>query len=224
MLAPPNVLRFNSQTCICGRSTDDIGDSPRKKHKTSIQSRWQAAVDKMVQEYNDDNDGLPSVGEAYSESLYGSISDINVLNVPKKVAKGSHVFEDAHERWSPPPHDPTLTIPGELVFSREPRGMLYWPARLEEYIPPTKPTQKPKYKVRFLDEEVHPVTRELFFTSEEDGFLLCKVCCRSMFAMLLELNLTCTPAGNVGELVQERFERRRRLIRRRVHAGPGACS
>ncbi|TFY77251.1 hypothetical protein EWM64_g6763 [Hericium alpestre] len=78
--------------------------------------------------------------------------------------------------WMPPPPDPFLTIPGELILAVErKRKTEYWPARIEEYVPPTKPSAKQKYRVRFLDDKTVDLERECFFTSTERGFATCKV-------------------------------------------------
>ena len=132
----------------------------------------------MLEEYEIDNDGLPSLGIAFSESLYGGPSqgrtDTTGNSKANQKQKGKRL-DPALDRWSPPPQDPTLMIPGELVFAREPKGTYYWPAKLQQYVPPTNPKGKPKYRVRFLDESEYDITRETFFTSDEDGFAFCKV-------------------------------------------------
>jgi hypothetical protein len=190
LLAPNGTLRYDSNTFRPLKAFDQILASARKKRKTNdntdIESKWRAAVDKMMEEHEIDNDGLPSVGLAFSDGLYGSVRQaINLTSTngkfPRKIAnkgKGKRVSSsdsDTSDRWSPPPPDPILVIPGELVFAREPKGTIYWPAKLEAYIPPTKATQKPKYKVVYLDDTRCNITRDLFFTSDQEGFTDCKV-------------------------------------------------
>ena len=170
-------LRFNSTS----NSIGEVKYSPRKKPKTNLQSNWQAAVDKMLAEYKIENGGLPVLGLAYSGGSSASFTTSEPDTIKKKVKRkgvekqSSVFFDNVIDRWSPPPPDPTLAIPGELVFAREQKGTVYWPARLEEYLPPTKPTQKPKFRVRYLDETRQDLVRELFFTSDQDMFSTCKV-------------------------------------------------
>lgn len=78
--------------------------------------------------------------------------------------------------WSPPPADDNLSIPGELVYAKDKKWKLdHWPAEILEYIPPAKASQKPRYKVRFLDRMVLNITRDMFFAQEENGFVTCQV-------------------------------------------------
>ena len=80
------------------------------------------------------------------------------------------------ERWSPPPCDPLLEIPGELVFSLvRKRRTEYWAARVEQYLPPKTPSMVPKYRVRFKDDSLCTVSRDMFYTSDEPEFYTCNV-------------------------------------------------
>jgi len=85
-------------------------------------------------------------------------------------------FEVPTDRaWSPPPADPTLQLPGELVLAQAPRtrGNKYWPAQLISYVSPTKPGGKQRYRAKFLDDQEYDLTRDKFWTSEEKGFITC---------------------------------------------------
>src|ERR1700722_5170999 len=206
LLTPDTNLRFDPTTFRLARTVDQVTESPRKRRKkgdpaqgtAAIELKWRASVSKMMDEHEKDNDGLPSVGLAYSDDLYGSARNVDSWLPPKvasKVTKGKQTRASTPEpepsdRWTPPPPDPTLDVPGELVLAREPKGTHYWPAMLEEYIPPLKPTQKAKYKVRFLDESTYAVPRDTFFTSDEEGFATCKVQYTSHTIDKLKMKLT----------------------------------
>jgi hypothetical protein len=234
MLTAYGDLRFTSTTYLCTHpvtttttTTDDIHGSPRKKHKSNLQSAWQAAVDAMMEEHEIDNDGLPSLGIAFSESLYGAPPPPPPLRTdspqpPTGKGKGKkrNAPDNDHQnnnnnnnmdRWSPPPQDPTLMIPGELVLAREPKGTYYWPGMLQRYVAPVNPKGKPKYRVRYLDESVFDVTRDTFYTSEEDGFAFCKVCAFLFYFRMGYSNRLLTVmmilAWDLGKLVQERDQR-----------------
>lgn len=82
----------------------------------------------------------------------------------------------AIERWSSPPCDPLLEIPGELVYSLDRRGRTdYWAAKVEQYLPPKTPSLPPKYRVRFKDDTFRIVSRDMFYSSDEPEFYTCKV-------------------------------------------------
>ncbi|KAG6370065.1 hypothetical protein JVT61DRAFT_12467 [Boletus reticuloceps] len=54
--------------------------------------------------------------------------------------------------YSPCPPDPTLQIPGELIFALAPKtGGFYWPAQILQHVP----DRTEKYRVKFLDDEEH---------------------------------------------------------------------
>jgi hypothetical protein len=192
LLTSAGDLRFETATFRPSQPPCEVTASPRKRRKTddgkpkfSLETRWRAAVAQMMEEHEIDNDGLPSVDTAYSDGLYGSARKTTSYLLPKerkvaKTDKGKRTYAsdsdlDSSGRWSPPPQDPSLTIPGELVLAKEPKGSYFWPAKVEEYCPPTNPRQKAKYKVRYLDETDAVLLREHFFTSDQDGFATCKV-------------------------------------------------
>ncbi|KAF9479266.1 hypothetical protein BDN70DRAFT_993562 [Pholiota conissans] len=79
------------------------------------------------------------------------------------------------ERWDEV--DDTLDLPGELALGRDgpSKDRPYWPAKLIEYIPPTKPNQAGKYSVTWLDGSVSAIPRSWFYITSEDGFGTCKL-------------------------------------------------
>ncbi|RDB22192.1 hypothetical protein Hypma_010693 [Hypsizygus marmoreus] len=79
-------------------------------------------------------------------------------------------------RWSPPPPEFGLEIPGELILAQEKAtSAYYWPARILEYKPPGKAKQEAKYLVQFLDEKRAEIPRKWFYTSDDDDFGTCKL-------------------------------------------------
>lgn len=79
------------------------------------------------------------------------------------------------ERWDEV--DDELDLPGELVLGRDgpSKDIDYWPAKLINYIPPTKPNQAGKYAVTWLDGTTGQIPRSWFYTMSEDEFATCKV-------------------------------------------------
>ncbi|THH20878.1 hypothetical protein EW146_g559 [Bondarzewia mesenterica] len=138
---------------------------------------------------------LPTPTESYilsmktnNESLRFSAQNFRLPDVapeidefpPKKVEDGAgrEVPRGGRKNdfWKPPPPDPMLDVPGELVLSLEKKGRTeYWPAKVEEYIPPSKRTAKPRYRLLFLDDAMLSVERSMFYTTGEDGFYSCKL-------------------------------------------------
>jgi hypothetical protein len=182
------------------RTSDSSKPSSRKKAKTDVCERWEAAVKAMEDADELKRDGMPEMISAYTGGTFSSEDeDMDDLRaVPRSQSGKLHSqgskaslrskgkgkakvtlrdeFEVPTDRaWSPPPPDPTLQLPGELVLAQAPRtrGNKYWPAQLISYVPPTKPGGKERYRAKFLDEEEYDLTRDKFWTSEEDGFISC---------------------------------------------------
>lgn len=80
--------------------------------------------------------------------------------------------------WSPPDHS---SLVGCRVLCRKAGGNRqspHWPARIKEYIPPKSKIEKPTFVMDFFDWKVEKVTRDCFFTSEDDDrdqFARCNV-------------------------------------------------
>ncbi|KAG1893266.1 uncharacterized protein F5891DRAFT_963232, partial [Suillus fuscotomentosus] len=159
-------------------TTGSSNSSPRKKTKTDMCERWEAAVKAMEDADGLKRDGMPEMISAYAGETFSSEEDdIEDLRSTKKAkVLPSADFETLMDRaWSPPPPDPMLQIPGELVLAQalRTRSNKYWPAQLIAYIPPTKPGGKERYRAKFLDEQEYNLTRDKFWTSEEEGFVMC---------------------------------------------------
>lgn len=123
-------------------------------------------------------DGMPEMISAYTGGTFSSeeddVEDLRSTKKAKVLPRAE--FEAPTERtWSPPPPDPMLQIPGELVLAQalRTRSNKYWPAQLISYVPPTKPGGKERYRAKFLDEQEYNLTRDKFWTSEEEGFVRC---------------------------------------------------
>lgn len=123
-------------------------------------------------------DGMPEMISAYTGGTFSSeeddVEDLRSTKKAKVLPRAE--FEAPTERaWSPPPPDPMLQIPGELVLAQalRTRSNKFWPAQLISYVPPTKPGGKERYRAKFLDEQEYNLTRDKFWTSEEEGFVKC---------------------------------------------------
>ncbi|KAG8217939.1 hypothetical protein J3R82DRAFT_6106 [Butyriboletus roseoflavus] len=168
----------------------------------SIETKWESAVQSMEKASTLEKDGLPALLSSYATaggSFYDSLddSDADVSDIrqtlpkPASSARKKSKPTDSTRKLkpqrsranlrndisgntprSPSPclPDPTLQIPGELVLAMAPRtGGAYWPGQILEHVP----DRKEKYKVKFLDDEQHVITRDRFWTSEEEGFVRC---------------------------------------------------
>lgn len=145
--------------------TDDaaIHPSPRKKQKTDLKSSWQSAVDAM--EEVDDELDFPA--EPVFFPLIQEREKTEIMDTDTEV----------EEAWVPPGPDVFLTIPdhGVLCKDKASANTLYWPARIKEYVPPSKRGKKGLYLVMFLDKTEKKVPRDWFFDESQDEFATCKV-------------------------------------------------
>jgi hypothetical protein len=167
--------------------------SPRKKLKRdrgAIEKQWEAAVWEMIQDGEEQagSDHLPGIGEAFNYH-FDAISSTTAVATPavdsrnikgknKEKGKRKRACESDDEGfWEPSPPDVGLDIPGELVLGREraSKTSAYWPAKIKDYVPPTKRTEQGKYTVVWLDASEQNIPRGWFYTTDEDGFALCTV-------------------------------------------------
>ncbi|KAH9981398.1 hypothetical protein BGW80DRAFT_1454284 [Lactifluus volemus] len=168
-----DIIRFSSATFRCSGSSPRQGASS-KRSRTALDEAWRFAVDLALEADAVLNDGLPSNLSSYR---------VGTVRMHERKAEEPMGRVDTSTnsskipvRWSPPPCDPLLEIPGELVFSLERRGKTeYWAARIEEYIPPRTPSISPKYRVRFKDDTFCIVSRDMFYTLDEPEFHTCKL-------------------------------------------------
>lgn len=178
-----------------GSAGQSIGSSHSATYSSILQS-WDAALQQMNHEDLELNDGLPSTLSALlsGEILHNSDSNEPVGKTPKSKGKGRVTKTPqkpiVDEDWSPPGPDPLLEIPGEHVLAREKRSKtIYWPARVLSYVPPTRSSEQPKYRMQYLDNSEFVITRDMFFTSEEDEFATCKVCLSPKIFIHLSVDL-----------------------------------
>ena len=183
--------RFAKPTFVSSSSFSSIETtaSPRKKLKRDlgdIEKQWQAAVSEMIQDGEEQagSDHLPDIGEAFNYQFDASPTASHT--VPPNTGKGRSKGKGKRKRtcdsddegfWEPPPADASLEIPGELVLGREKvsKTSAYWPAKIKDYVPPTKRTEQGKYTVVWLDASEQNIPRDWFYTMDEDGFILCTV-------------------------------------------------
>ncbi|KAH7929657.1 hypothetical protein BV22DRAFT_115323 [Leucogyrophana mollusca] len=183
-LLPLHTKKGTKRFTLSTFRTTSLPTSPsaHKRHKSELSHKWQAAVEDMTMAAEDEEEGLPDLLSTYTGSFCDppeTASDGNTRARSRAKGKSKMVDEDlsmSPERsWSPPPQDTTLQIPGELVLALAPRSTKCWPAMLIEYVPPTKPKQKAKYKVKFLDDEEYILPREKFFVFDQPEFVTCEV-------------------------------------------------
>ncbi|KAI0315249.1 hypothetical protein OF83DRAFT_1174014 [Amylostereum chailletii] len=161
------ALYFTAATFRCPTG-DSSMDPPSKRPRRSLDTAFQEAVRLMHEADTEQNEGMPSKLSSYVRpDDPGDESSELTEEEPSSVEE---------ERWSPPPCDPNLEIPGEPVLAIEKRIKThYWPARIEEYVAPKNPRDKPKYRVTFLDETTFNIERNMFYTSSEEEFYTCKM-------------------------------------------------
>ncbi|THH19590.1 hypothetical protein EW146_g1614 [Bondarzewia mesenterica] len=110
---------------------------------------------------------LPMPTESYILSMKTNNESLRYTSRPATAT---------YDFWKPPPPDPMLDVPGELVLSLEKKGRTeYWPAKIEEYIPPPKRTAKSRYRLLFLGDAMLSVERSMFYMTGEDAFYSCKL-------------------------------------------------
>ena len=184
--------RFTKPTFVSSSSISSNKSmaSPRKKLKldrSDIEKHWGAAVREMIQDGEEQagSDHLPDIGEAFNYHFDASPTTSTIpvsTNMGKGGSKGKgkrkRTYDSDNESfWEPPPADAGLDIPGELVLGRDraSKSSVYWPAKIKDYVPPTKRTEQGKYTVIWLDGSEQNIPRDWFYTTDEDGFALCTV-------------------------------------------------
>ena len=180
-MGPLGQQRFNVSN-FQYRPIVPVGATPQKL-SSRIQQRWVSAVKEMQEADIHINDGLPNTISAalLCDVDLESSSDEDVPGwSAKKASKKKHALSGGKSKllakWTPEEVDQSLEIPGEPVLSLEKKNRTeYWPAQVLEYLPPTVPRQKGRYKLLFLDLQEALVTRDMFFSQEQEGFHSCKV-------------------------------------------------
>ena len=184
--------RFAKPTFVSSSpvSSNEQMASPRKKMKRNhgdIEKHWQAAVSEMMKDGEEQagSDHLPDIGEAFNYHFDTSPTTPSTVvpNIGKGRSKGKgkrkrNCNSDDEGFWESPPADASLDIPGELVLGRDraSKTTAYWPAKIKDYVPPTKRTEQGKYTVIWLDASEQNIPRDWFYTTDEDEFALCTVC------------------------------------------------
>ncbi|THH08324.1 hypothetical protein EW145_g2783 [Phellinidium pouzarii] len=169
--------RFNFNTFYSLPSND-----LRSVEYDRIGLRWQKAYKLMLSDDIDMNDGLPSsIAGLLSQVPKGS--DIEGKQEYSAKARKGDTLEDAlgsdllgKEKWSPPPPDVHIQIPGELVLAKEKRSKRYfWPAKVIGYVPPDNFKARAKYLVKFLDNTEFEISRDMFYIYEQEEFGTCQL-------------------------------------------------
>ncbi|KAF8121999.1 hypothetical protein EV363DRAFT_1183770 [Boletus edulis] len=170
--------RFSRATFrLASVSPNDDAGPPTKKPRLddieSMEARWESAVQSMDKASTLEKDGLPALLSSYATTggtFYDSLDDPTLKSQRSRANLKDDINGTPLRGYSPCPPDLTLQIPGELIFALAPKtGGFYWPAQILQHVP----DRTEKYRVKFLDDEEHVIIRDKFFTSEEDGFILC---------------------------------------------------
>ncbi|KAI1794726.1 hypothetical protein LXA43DRAFT_996327 [Ganoderma leucocontextum] len=192
-------IRFNENNYRPSRRKS-VQLSPRKKRKMDLDVVWRDARNAMVSVHEGNDDDFPTSSSRYAPGPSRRNGDAKGKGKAKADPKGKgkakasdsemDVGEDVgfgldfgidlnfkvERRWRAPSPNPLLEIPGELILARESRSKTqYWPAKIIAYIKPTKPSQKPKYKVVFFDSVVKQIEPDWFWTTTDDEFTTCKL-------------------------------------------------
>ncbi|KAI0362547.1 hypothetical protein OH77DRAFT_1515775 [Trametes cingulata] len=186
-----------------GRQRDSVHASPRKKRKLDLDAAWGEARELMLRADEAQGgelartSGLGTAGKSGKKcgrrkldafpSLEGQArkgkgkgkarnkGDDSGSDDPSDSDAGLDVFEPS-STWRAPSVNPLLDIPGELVLAKEGKARTqYWPAKLLDYVKPTRPSQRPKYKVLFFDGTILQIEPDWFWTTADDEFATCKL-------------------------------------------------
>ncbi|KAL0946459.1 hypothetical protein HGRIS_012681 [Hohenbuehelia grisea] len=164
-------MRFEEPAHVDSELPDSVAGSPKKKQRRDrsvVEERWRSAVAEMLKHKEDDDDGLPEPGLAFT--AYSSMFDEALPS-----ADCMQVVDPAEDFWIPEGPDDALDIPGEPVLASDHR-QTYWPARLLEYLHPESSRQKQgRYRIEYLDGKKKVVSRSKFFVVNEEGFSTCKL-------------------------------------------------
>ncbi|KAI0005926.1 hypothetical protein BJV74DRAFT_6153 [Russula compacta] len=167
-----DIIRFTSATF---RDRETGPESSSKRPRTALDGAWRSAVNLAHETDAHLNDGLPSNLSSYRVET-ACIHENKAERSTSEAETPAHGPQNSSEQCSPPPYDPLLEIPGELVFALEKRGRTeYWAARVEQYLPSKTPSMAPKYRVRFKDDTLRAVSRDMFYSSDEPEFYTCKL-------------------------------------------------
>ncbi|TDL24901.1 hypothetical protein BD410DRAFT_785631 [Rickenella mellea] len=159
--------------------------SPKKAAKSDLEVRWMEGTKLMRSQFDEsEDDEFPTtLSDLFNLAPSSAVKRLNGSDIsPRKRGRSRIKDTDSpsssalRESWSPEPVDHLLDIPGELVFARDPnvkKSREHWPAIVKEYRAPTKPTEHGKYLVYFGPDEQSWITRDFFFTPEQEEFATC---------------------------------------------------
>ncbi|KAI0807816.1 hypothetical protein C8Q74DRAFT_1187467 [Fomes fomentarius] len=174
-------IRFNDGNYRTSRG-DSVHSSPQKKPKLDLDAAWREARGLMVKADEDGDEALLATTSQYADASSATQDKYKRNGKGKGKAIGSDFDEwnlnwaRPERRWRAPSANPLLEIPGELVLAKEGKTRTqYWPAKLLSYVKPTKPTQKPKYEVRYFDGTVKEIEPDWFWTTTDDEFATCNL-------------------------------------------------
>ncbi|KAJ6622865.1 hypothetical protein B0H10DRAFT_1944195 [Mycena sp. CBHHK59/15] len=183
LVTSKEAIRF---TTPCHVMSLDL-TSPKKRQKldkSGLERRWYVALSEVVHDVQENE--MPSIlflnsvrgVRALAASSPEPADSVRAQHKGKGKAPAKDEPPDAESlRWSPPPPDSSLTIPGELVLAHDAKRnkTIYWPARILEYLPPAKPGLPGRYAIQWIDLTQCALPRTAFFAYEDAGFGTCKL-------------------------------------------------
>ncbi|KAJ7154260.1 hypothetical protein C8R46DRAFT_448088 [Mycena filopes] len=164
-------------------SPKSIAASPRKRQrldkldKTDVEQKWRAAQLEAIHDY-EKSEEFPDM------RFLASVVGIPGYDAPSNLSDDDASSELSEvvssERWSPPPADSSVEVPGELVLACETdnkpsKVKVYWPARIENFVPGLGPNKPGMYGITWMDSSTGVIPRSAFYTYEEEGFGTCVV-------------------------------------------------
>ncbi|KAH8117094.1 hypothetical protein DFH11DRAFT_1151960 [Phellopilus nigrolimitatus] len=185
-LGPLSQQRFTLTNFRSSPSSGPSKSSSLANDYNSITARWEKAYRKMLGDEAIMDDNFPSLRAVISQvskrdSSEGGERRTNNMKVSTALSKGkvrveASLSETEKEPWSPPPPDTHVSIPGELLLAKEKKSKrMFWPAKVMSYVPPESQKMRARYLVRFLDNTEYEITRDMFYTCEQEEFATCEM-------------------------------------------------
>uniref|UniRef100_A0A8H8CNF1 PWWP domain-containing protein n=1 Tax=Psilocybe cubensis TaxID=181762 RepID=A0A8H8CNF1_PSICU len=200
--SPLTKMKFKNPTYVPSQNTSTGEKEALNLTQDDIIERWQGAIQDLkrdadiimidsdsssnvdIASLSTTDDDLPEyVSLSHPASQSSSVpakpvtSQASSKAAPKNKGKGKEKAKPNTRDWqylSANEPDMLLTIPGELVLAKEKlQTNIYWPARIEEFVPSANPSRAGKYKVTWVDSSCQEIPRGWFYTSSQSEFATC---------------------------------------------------
>ncbi|KAG8858606.1 hypothetical protein FRB91_009574 [Serendipita sp. 411] len=166
-----------------GESRKIVVDSLSDAH---IQSIWNPApMPRYTQSNFQDGDAVDKVRfrDALDQLIHDEVDDEDDdeegLHSDEAYWDDDIIEHDKNANWRPPSPTEFIGCVGQPVLCKQrPEAKEFWPAKVVDYIPPTKPSMKPRFQVNFFDWKTAIVARDCFYTQYDDdeaSFADCKM-------------------------------------------------